>query len=324
LRSTFGLDAAAVLRRENERWLVDASSGSPVPDAPGGHERLELADGALLVLVGPQLPADDRRVLQAFVAQLDTAIEHQRLSEQAAGANALAEADVLRTAILRAVSHDLRTPLSSIKAAATSLLQADVEWSPVDRADFLRTIDTETDRLNALVGNLLDMSRLEAGAVKAQVRPVALEEVVPLALAALDDDSDRLSVAVPETLPEALADPALLERAVANLVDNALRHSPDSTQVRVEAGAFGDHVDLRVIDSGSGVPTTQRDRVFEPFQRLGDQDADTGVGLGLAVARGFVRAMGGTLELEDTPGGGLTAIVSLPSATPVRDRVVMA
>jgi two-component system sensor histidine kinase KdpD len=323
LRSTFGLDAAAILRRSDERWSIDAASGTPVPTTPADHEHLELADGGQLVLVGPGLPADDRRVLQAFVAQLDAAIEHQRLSEQAAGADALAEADILRTAILRAVSHDLRTPLSSIKAAATSLLQADVDWSAADRHDFLHTIDTETDRLNALVGNLLDMSRLEAGAVKAQLRPVALEDVVPLALVGVDPSARRLSMTVPETLPEVLADPALLERVVANLVGNALRHSPDDTPVRVEAGAFGDHIDLRVIDSGPGVPPTQRDSVFEPFQRLGDHDTDTGAGLGLAVARGFVEAMGGTLELEDTPGGGLTAIITLSPATPAVDEAAM-
>jgi two-component system sensor histidine kinase KdpD len=315
LRSTFGLDAAAVMHLVEDHWRVDVVSGSPAPLEPGDHERLELANGSLLVLVGPRLPADDRRVLGAFVAQLDTVIEHQRLAEQAAGADALAEADILRTAILRAVSHDLRTPLASIKAAATSLLQGDVEWSDEDRLDFLSTIDTETDRLNGLVGNLLDMSRLEAGAVKAQVRPVALEEVVPMALAGLGQSASRLVVTVPETLPEALADPALLERAVANLVGNALRHSPEDTPVRVEAGAFGDRIDLRVIDGGRGVPQEQREQVFEPFQRLGDNANDSGVGLGLAVARGFVRAMGGGLELEDTPGGGLTAIISLPCAT---------
>jgi two-component system sensor histidine kinase KdpD len=313
LRSTFDIDAAAVLRPTDSGWSVDAVSGSPIPSSPAGHESLELIDDAQLVLVGPGLAADDRRVLQAFVAQLDAALEHRRLAEQAAGADALAEADYLRTAILRAVSHDLRTPLSSIKAAATSLLEADVEWSTDDRQDFLHTIDEETDRLNRLVGNLLDMSRLEAGAVHAQVQPVALEEVVPLALAGLGA-RERLVVTVPETLPQVLADPALLERSLANLTANALRYSPVDRTVRVEAGAIGTRIDLRVIDSGPGVPPAQRDQVFEPFQRLGDNPTDAGVGLGLAVARGFVRAMGGELELDDTPGGGLTAVISLPRA----------
>jgi two-component system sensor histidine kinase KdpD len=271
--------------------------------------------------VGPGLPADDRRVLQAFVAQLDSALEHRRLVEQAAGADALAEADILRTAILRAVSHDLRTPLSSIKAAATSLLESDVEWSADDRREFLRTIDDETDRLNRLVGNLLDMSRLEAGAVQAQIQPIALEEIVPLALAGLAAH-ERLIVAVPETLPQVLADPALLERAVANLAANALRYSPPDQPVRIEAAAIGARIDLRVVDVGLGVPPGERHHVFEPFQRLGDNGTDNGVGLGLAVARGFVRAMGGELELDDTPGGGLTAVISLPCVSDSVDRAV--
>jgi two-component system sensor histidine kinase KdpD len=316
LRSTFGLDAAAVLRPDGDGWRVDSSSGSPVPTSPDGYENLELVDDAQLVLVGPGLPAEDRRVLQVFIAQLDAALAHRSLAAQAASASALAEADFLRTAILRAVSHDLRTPLSSIKAAATSLLEQDVEWSTDDRRDFLRTIDEEADRLNRLVGNLLDMSRLEAGAVQAQVQPVALEEVVPLAVAGLGG-RERLDLIVPETLPQVLADPALLERALANLAVNALRYSPADRLVRVEAGAVGGNIDLRVIDSGPGVPVAQRESIFEPFQRLGDNGADSGVGLGLAVARGFVRAMGAELELDDTPGGGLTAIISLPCAPEV-------
>lgn len=314
LRSTFGLDAAAVLRPDEDGWRVDACSGSPVPTSPDGYENLRLVDEAQLVLVGPGLPAEDRRVLQVFIAQVDAALAHRELTEQAASASALAEADFLRTAILRAVSHDLRTPLSSIKAAATSLLEQDVEWSTDDRRDFLHTIDDETDRLNRLVGNLLDMSRLEAGAVRAQVQSVALEEVVPLAVSGLAA-RERLAVSVPETLPQVQADPALLERALANLTANALRYAPPDTPVRVEAGVVGSNIDLRVVDSGPGVPNQQRERIFEPFQRLGDNTADGGVGLGLAVARGFVRAMGGELELEDTPGGGLTAIISLPQAS---------
>jgi two-component system sensor histidine kinase KdpD len=314
LRSTFGLQAAALLRQVEQGWIVEASSGQPVPADPEGHPSFDLLDGTKLVLVGADLPADDRRVLQAFVAQLTQTLEHRRLTEQAADADALAEADLLRTAILRAVSHDLRTPLASIKAAATSLLQGDVEWNATERQEFLLTIDEETDRLNRLVGNLLDMSRLEAGAVQAQLRPVALEEIVPLALAGLGGDRARLEVTVPEMLPEVLADPTLLERAIANLASNALRYSPSEKPVLIEAGAFGPRIDLRIVDFGTGVPAESRDTVFEPFQRLGDGATDSGVGLGLAVARGFVRAMGGELELDDTPGGGVTAVVSLPCA----------
>jgi len=312
LRSTFDLDAVAVLVPDGgSGWLVEAAAGAPVPGSPEGQEALGLVGDAQLVLAGSGLRADDRRVLLAFVAQLNRALEHRELQTEAADAAALAEADHLRTAILRAVSHDLRTPLASIKASVTSLLSDDVAWTLDDREEFLTTIDEETDRLNLLVGNLLDMSRLESGAVQVLLRPVGLEEVVPQALASISGATDRVKVELSETLPRVMADPALLERAVANVTANALRHSPPDHHVRVEAGAVEDRVDLRVIDRGPGVDPAERDKVFEPFQRLGDRSTDTGVGLGLAVSRGFVDAMGGELFLEDTPGGGLTTVISM-------------
>lgn len=314
LRSTFDLDAVAVLSPADGGWQVEAAAGAPVPAEPGQREALELSEGAQLVIEGPSLAADDRRVLHAFVGQVDSALERRRLQAEAASASVLAEADSLRTAILRAVSHDLRTPLASIKAAATSLQQQDVAWSDAERTEFVDTIDEEADRLNVLVGNLLDMSRLESGALRAQLQAVGLEEVVPLALASLSGRHDHLDVDVPDSLPAVLADPALLERAVANLTANALHHAPAGTPVRIEAGAVGGQVDLRIIDRGRGVPLPERERIFEPFQRLGDQSTEGGVGLGLAVSRGFVTAMGGELTLEDTPGGGLTTVISLPRA----------
>jgi two-component system sensor histidine kinase KdpD len=213
------------------------------------------------------------------------------------------------------VSHDLRTPLASIKASVSSLRQGDVAWSEEETEEFLTTIEKETDRLTALVANLLDMSRLQAGVVRPRLRPVALEEVVPAALAGLGEDAGQVDVDVPETLPAVQADPALLERAVANLVGNAVRHSPAATPVTVSAGAVAGRVDLRIVDRGPGIPPAQREAVFQPFQRL-DDSRGSGVGLGLAVARGFVTAIGGDLTLEDTPGGGTTAVLSLPSAVP--------
>jgi two-component system, OmpR family, sensor histidine kinase KdpD len=216
---------------------------------------------------------------------------------------------------LAAVSHDLRTPLASIKAAATSLLSDEVTWSPEAVTSFCETINDEADRLNTLVGNLLDMSRLQTGVLHLDVRPVGLDEVVYAALASLSHDADKVTVDVPETLPRVIADSALLERAIANLVDNALTWSPEGRTLRVEAGRCGDRIDFRVVDRGPGIPQAQRQAVFRPFQRLGDGAAGKdGVGLGLAVAKGFVEAMGGELTLEDTPGGGLTSVVSLPAA----------
>jgi two-component system sensor histidine kinase KdpD len=329
LRSTFGLDAVAVLtpatdraQHEDRGWKVLASAGAPVPASPDGAPfSVELGDGAVLVLAGSALEADDRRLLTAFVAQLRLVREQSRLKDQAASAERLAEANELRTALLAAVSHDLRTPLASIKASATSLLSDDVTWSPDAVKGFCHTISAESDRLNTLVGNLLDMSRLQTGALHLAIRRVGLEEVTYAALASLSRDATRVSVDVPETLPRVDADPALLERAVANLVDNALNWSPPDRPVRVEAGMGGDRIDLRVVDRGPGIPAGQREAVFQPFQRLGDGGSATreGVGLGLAVAKGFVEAMGGELTLEDTPGGGVTAIISLP--VDERDRV---
>jgi two-component system sensor histidine kinase KdpD len=317
LRSTFSLDAVAVLvpGAEPGTWEVDASAGDPVPTRPTGDgSTIALGDEAALVLVGHRLQGDDLRVLDAFAAQLHAVLERRVLAAEAAEAGALAHTDQLRTALLRAVSHDLRTPLASIKASATSLLQEDVDWSPGAVHEFLVTIDEEADRLNALVGNLLDMSRLETGALDLLVRPVGLEEIVAGALASLGALVGDVVVEVPETLPRVAADPALLERAVANVIGNAVQASPPHQPVRVLAGAVGECVDLRVIDRGPGVAPELREVMFLPFQRLGDQPNGSGVGLGLAVAHGFLDAMGGSLVADDTPGGGLTMVLSLPVA----------
>jgi two-component system, OmpR family, sensor histidine kinase KdpD len=311
VHETFGLEGCAVVEA-GER--VVASAGRLPPDG-GGGERLALGENVELVLVGPVV-ADDLEALQAFAAQLRAALEQERLRREAAKTSRLSEANELRTALLRAVSHDLRTPLASIKAAVTSLLQHDVDWTLEATTEFLQTIDEEADRLNRLVGNLLDMSRLETGALSVRPRPVGLEEVVAAALSSLPDRGAGVVVDVPETLPAVVVDPALLERAVANLVANASQHTPSGRTVRVEAREVGARVDPLVIDRGPGVPEDDRERVFAPFQRLGDTGS-TGVGLGLAVARGFVEAVGGQLTLEETPGGGLTVVVTLPRQ-PVR------
>jgi two-component system sensor histidine kinase KdpD len=218
----------------------------------------------------------------------------------------------LRAALLAAVSHDIRTPLSSIKALVSSLLQTDVEWPKETATEFLRTIDAETDRLNKLVGNLLDMSRLQTGGLNLDLRPVGLEEVVASALSGLPQAHD-IEVDVPETLSHVLADPALLERAVANIVGNALTHGGGG--VRVEAEEHREHIDLRVIDHGRGIAPEHRNLAFLPFQRLNDHGPTTGVGLGLSVAQGFISAMRGRLELDDTPGGGLTVSTRLSIAS---------
>jgi two-component system sensor histidine kinase KdpD len=315
VRSSFGLDGASVLAQADGAWHAEASAGSRPPSSPGDADlTLPLGDGVVLALAGGALTGADRQVLNAFAAQLTAARERARLSAAAAEATALTQANELRTALLQAVSHDLRTPLASIKASASSLRQTDIEWSEQDRADFLETIEDETDRLTALVSNLLDMSRLQAGVLQPLLRSVNLEEVVPAAIASLGERAYGVVYDVPETLHPVRADAALLERVVANLVENAMRFSPGDRPARITAGRVHDRVDLRVIDHGPGIAAGSREQVFQPFQRLGDRGG-SGVGLGLAVARGFVRAMDGELLIEDTPDGGTTAVVSLGIAS---------
>jgi two-component system sensor histidine kinase KdpD len=231
------------------------------------------------------------------------------LRVQASQAEALAEGNRIRTALLAAVSHDLRTPLASIKASVSSLRQTDVEWSPTDQADLVANIDDNADRLDALIGNLLDMSRLHTGSLQPFLRPTAIDEVAPVALRGLDAAA-KLEMAVPDGLPLVRADPGLLERVLANLFSNALRHSPPSRPPVLRARQLHDKVLLEVVDHGPGVPDEQKELIFEPFQRLDGQHG--GVGLGLAVAKGFAEAMGGTIAAADTRYGGLTIKVTLP------------
>jgi two-component system sensor histidine kinase KdpD len=313
LRVTFALDSVALLRRDRQGWRIEAVAGHAAPIRPEyATDAVALDAQTTLALTGRRLAGDDRRVLKAFTDQLAVALEGRRLGRAAADAALLAEANELRTALLAAVSHDLRTPLASIKTAVTGLLQDDVTLPPEAAAELLATIDEQTDRLDRLVGNLLDMSRLQTGALSLHSRPIGMDEVVPAALASLGDHGRGVQVEVPETLPRVHADPGLLERAVANMVANALAWSPPDRPVQVTAAHHGDQVELQVIDHGPGIPASDRHRLFQPFQRLGD--AAGGVGLGLAVARGFLDAMHGQITPDDTPGGGLTMRIRLPIA----------
>jgi len=308
LRSLFDVRTAMLLERVDDGWTVVDSAGEPAPADPtlGESRRLDPAGDRQLILVGGQLTADDHAVLDAFTDQMVLGLEARRLRHEVATVDVLAQANELRTALLRAVSHDLRTPLASIKASVSGLLEPTVEFSDADRVALLANIDGAADRLDRVIGNLLDMSRLQAGAIQIDRRPTALEDVVSAALAHLGPAAAEVVVDVSETLPLVSADGALLERAVGNVVSNAIAWSPADVPPRVEAAEVGRHVELRVVDRGPGIPRDQRAAVFEPFQRLGDRSHDAGAGLGLAIARGFVEATGATLELDDTPGGGST------------------
>ncbi|MFI7139304.1 ATP-binding protein [Streptomyces massasporeus] len=315
-REIFGMESAALLERAGdvEPWTCAGrvGRGRPVERPDQADVDIPVGDHMALALTGRVLPAEDRRVLAAFAAQAAVVLDRRRLQEEADRARTLAEGNRIRTALLAAVSHDLRTPLAGIKAAVTSLRSEDVEWSEEDRAELLEGIEEGADRLDHLVGNLLDMSRLQTGTVTPLIREIDLDEVVPMALGGVPEGSAGLDV--PETLPMVAVDPGLLERAVANLVENAVKYSPSGAPVLVAASALADRVEVRVVDRGPGVPDEAKERIFEPFQRHGDAPRGAGVGLGLAVARGFAEAMGGTLNAEDTPGGGLTMVLTLRAA----------
>jgi two-component system sensor histidine kinase KdpD len=330
MREAFGMKSVTLLE------CADGGSGPATPATPRGPVRkwvavdcageegvarpedadveVPVSPSLSLALKGRTLPAGDRRVLGAFAAYAGAALEQQRLAAEAEAAKPIAAADRMRTALLAAVSHDLRTPLASAKAAVTSLRSPDIPWTPEDTAELLATADESLDRLTHLVENLLDMSRLQAGALSLFPRPAGLDEVVARALDAIGPPGRGCRVDVPDTLPAVSADPAILERIVVNLTENALRYAPSARPPLLAGSAHGDRVELRVVDRGPGIPEADKERMFVPFQRLGDTDNTTGVGLGLALSRGLTEAMGGTLTAEDTPGGGLTMVVSLPVA----------
>ncbi|MFE9692629.1 DUF4118 domain-containing protein [Micromonospora sp. NPDC005806] len=327
LRETFALRAVSVLElaaeaegrpgraREEDAWRVVASVGEAPACSPSAGETVVPVDERLsVVLSGRRLEAADRRVVEAFAAQAAVALRQERLAEEAAAVRPLAEADRMRTALLAAVSHDLRTPLASAKAAVSSLRSHDVEFDADDREELLATADESLDRLGRLVANLLDMSRLQAGVLGVSATAIGLEDAVPLALDELGPAALDVATDIPADLPAALADPGLLERVLVNIVANALRYSPPLQPPTITASAHAGQVELRVIDTGPGIPEDQWEHVFLPFQRLGDRDNQTGVGLGLALSRGLAEAMGGSIIPETTPGGGLTMVVRLPAA----------
>lgn len=330
VRETFAVSSVSLLRRESPApaggvprsgsgprgdWRTIASVGDQPCQRPDeGDTEVAVGDDLVLVLRGRMLAAEDQRVLAAFATEVAVAYRQRQLSIAADAAAGLADADRSRTALLNAVSHDLRTPLASAKAAVSGLLSEDVRWSEADSRELLENADAALDRLTALVTNLLDMSRLQAGALAVARRPVGLDDVLNLALAATD--TAAIDLDLPPDLPEVLADAGLLERVIANVVENALRYNPPRLKLLVTARALGDRVELRVVDRGPGIPAEARDAVFEAFQRRDDQAVSTGasVGLGLAIARGFTLAMDGSITLEDTPGGGLMVCIALPRA----------
>ncbi|MEY2522079.1 MAG: two-component system, OmpR family, sensor histidine kinase KdpD, partial [Ilumatobacteraceae bacterium] len=318
IRSTFGLDRVRLIPDDELSPGYDTSTGAladrPVSTVPVG-DPMGTDGGHRLELYGRPLSGDDQRVLRALADQLAVAIERSQLGREAAEAEALANIDAMRTALLRAVSHDLRTPLASIKAMVSGLLESDVTWRPEHVRDALETVDEEADRLNRLVGNLLDASRLQIGALAVNCQPVDMAESIAATLSSIGPAADRVDVHVPDGLPPAYGDAALLERSLHNVVTNALHHAGDS-EVRLTVGVVGNEMHVCTIDRGPGIPKDLRTKVMAPFQQLGDDRSADGVGLGMSIAQGFVQAMHGRLELDDTPGGGLTVIIAIPLVEP--------
>jgi two-component system sensor histidine kinase KdpD len=325
LQEALSLTSVTLLEHDpedSERWRVIEVVGQPAAQRPAdGDAQAPAGDNYVLVVRGHPLHVSDQRLLSVFGTQAGVIVAQRELTEAAAAAKPIAEADRLRTALLAAVSHDLRSPLASATAAVDSLSTTDVVWGAEEREELLATARESLERLTRLVENLLDMSRLQADALSVLNTPTRLDEVIPLALDALGPEAERVIVDIPESLPEVVADPALLERVIANVTANAIRFSPPDDPPRLNASTHSEWVELRVIDRGPGIPADDRDHVFTPFQRLGDTDNTTGTGLGLALSRGLAEAMGGQLIPEDTPGGGLTMVIQLQRARSPGDEV---
>lgn len=321
VRETYAQRAVSMLREpgagDTTSDVVACVGRDPCVTVDSADTAIEVGDDEFwMLLAGRKLSARDRRVLSAVARQAAGLVRQRELAEEASRTEAVVRADELRRSLLSAVSHDLRTPLAAAKVAVSSLRAEDVAFSAADTAELLATIEESIDQLTALVGNLLDSSRLAAGAIHPELSRVYLEETVQRALVSIGKGAtgffrsaiDRVKVDVGDAV--VMADAGLLERVLANLIDNALRYAPNCL-VRVNAGQVGDRVLINVIDEGPGIPHGAEEQIFEAFQRLGDHDNTTGVGLGMSVARGFVEAMGGSITATDTPGGGLTVIVEM-------------
>ena len=318
-RDDLGMRAAVLTeRREDGPTTVVASTdpsfavGENLPGGVAWSLDVTVEDGVHLLLDGPPLAAEDQRVVNAYAAHAAILHGREQLVRAAREAAGLARDNAARTTLLAAVSHDLRTPLASIKAGVSTLRQSALELPPEDEAELLESIEESADRLDALIGNLLDLSRLETGAVRPHSHSVDLLDAVVSTVRTTSDPA-RVDVDLEPDLPLVRVDLGLLDRVLANVVENALRHS-GTADVRLTAGRIADSVQLRVVDRGPGVQDTDKERIFAAFQRVGDAPRGDGLGLGLAVARGLMSVMGGALVPEDTPGGGLTMVLELPVA----------
>ena len=265
----------------------------------------------------PRGMAARRRLIPALASLLGVAIDRERLTREALEAEALRRTDAMKTALLRAVSHDLRSPLMAILTAASALARDDFELDPDDRRELLATISAEAARLDGLVANLLDLSRLQAGAARPEAEVCAVEDLVGHALREVGDAESRIDVSLPDRSPPVRADFHQIERVLVNLMENAIKYSPENERIAVHVSNTSGEVIVRVIDHGRGIPASELQTIFEPFQRGSSTSGVGGAGLGLAIARGFAEANGGRVWAESRVGQGATFVLALPIAAAV-------
>jgi two-component system sensor histidine kinase KdpD len=340
LLEVFGFSAGSLwvqdpkTRELDERVAVGAAAGELTPNrdaaADGPPERLPLSVGGrvlgvfLLRRERPALTPPESRVMRSFCDQFALVLERDRLLRSATEAEAYRQTEEIRRSLLAAVSHDLRSPLSAIKASVTDLLSEDAERTVGVSHEALESIDKETDRLITLISNLLDMSRIEGGMLKARVQVVDLAEIAATCVDRVRRQRPELHVQVNLADDSTLvrADPVFLDRVLTNLLDNAVKASGESssTEIELEARRGDAETTVRVTDHGQGVPDTAREQLFYPFYQVSRRHPRLGTGLGLAIAKGFLSLMEGRIWIEDTPGGGATFAFSLPASVAVAAR----
>ncbi|HEX5164071.1 MAG TPA: ATP-binding protein [Thermomicrobiales bacterium] len=261
-----------------------------------------------------QFSSEDQHLLQLFANQIALALERVRLGEEATRAAVLARSDELKSALLSAVSHDLRTPLASIKASATSLLQPDIDWSPNDQRDLLIAIDEETDRLTRLVRNLLDLTRIEAGALRPQTEWNDPEEVIRETVARAGGIYPRheIRVQLPAAVPLVMFDYVEIAQVLINLIENAGKFAPPETTIDISCRLVPGAIEFAVADRGPGIPAGEEEAIFGKFYRIGRSGGPQGAGIGLSVCRGIVEAHGGRIWAEPREGGGAVFRFALP------------
>jgi two-component system sensor histidine kinase KdpD len=293
---------------------ADAYYAPVVGAAAGRIGVLALLPANLRMLFVPE----QRRLLETLLHVLASSIERGRLAAQAQAAEVRIASEALRNALLSSISHDLRTPLASIVGASSTLLAAGERLGDDARRELLHSVRDEAERMSATVTNVLDMARLQAGAVRLNLQWYPLEEIVGSALAALSSQLGRhpVHVALAPGLPLVRLDAVMIERVLANLLENAAKYTAAGTPLEIAAVATGGSITVSVSDRGAGIPPGQEERIFEKFQRLADESAQSGAGLGLAICRAIVEAHGGHIAARNRPGGGAVFSFSLPLSPP--------